>query len=261
MTIMTRLTKRIVWLALLLVWGGNATAFSLLGPFKVDNSFTGGDWQAAGYGGRNQGLGYTIPGSIGGPMFAFEAYRWNVPTITYAFDSTFLRYFGPRGVEAVEEAIAILNALPPASQMSPTLTEFALDTKAENGTAADLGLFDLKSYTLRLLLEELGLASPERFVWNLLTREIGTNPNFTNYTVIQLNYDPVTSSHPAMSTACSITTRFSMPLACPVPSGQARSSGINWIPSFSLTLRSLGLSRTIFGWVTARERCSTSPQA
>src|SRR6185503_12056596 len=100
--------------------------------------------------------------------------------------------FGPKGVAAVEEAIGILNALPPASQMSATLTEFPLDTKSQNGTAATLGLNDVKSFTLSILLEQMGLANPERFVWNLRTRETGTNPDFTNYTVIQLNFDPFT---------------------------------------------------------------------
>jgi hypothetical protein len=190
---MTRLTKGMMWLGMFLASVGNLSAFALLGPFKTDASVTGRNWQAPAYGGRPQGLGYTTAGtSIGGPMFAFEAYRWNVPTITYAFDSTFLRYFGPKGVAAVEEAIAILNALPPASQMDATLTEFPLDTKGINGGAAELGLQDLKSYALTILMEEMGLASPERYVWNLRTREVRTNPNFTNYTVIQLNYDPVT---------------------------------------------------------------------
>jgi len=186
-----------MWFGLLLAIANSASAFALLGPFKnvADPTLTGLEWQAAGYGGRPQGLGYNIPGSIGGPMYAHEAYRWNIPTITYAFDFTFLRYFGPEGVNAVEQAIAILNALPPASQMSATLTEFPLDMKAQNGAAGALGLLDLKSHTLSLLLEEMGLASPERFVWGLRTRDTGTNPNFTNYVVIQLNYDPVTAQN------------------------------------------------------------------
>ena len=45
-----------------------------------------------------------------------------------------------------------LGSLPPASAMSPSLTEFPLDTKAENGTAATLGLLDVKSTALTLLV-------------------------------------------------------------------------------------------------------------
>jgi hypothetical protein len=74
--------------------------------------------------------------------------------------------------------------------MSATLTEFPFDTKHENGTAATLGLLDVKSITLSFLLEEMGLANPERFVWGLRGRSTG--PGFTNYSVVNLNFDPVT---------------------------------------------------------------------
>lgn len=187
---MTRLTGRLLLLAVLLAVVGEARAFSLLGPLKADTTFTGGDWQAAGFGGRPQGLGYDLAGDIGGPMLPTEAYRWNIPVITYAFDTTFLQYFGTNGVAAIESAFAILNALPPASRMSADLSEYPLDTKSENGTAASLGLIDIKSFTLSVLLEQMGLANPERFVWGLRGRDAGNN--FTNYTVIQMNYDPAT---------------------------------------------------------------------
>jgi hypothetical protein len=165
-------------------------AFSLLGPLKNAANGAPIPWQGTGFGGRPNGLGYELAGDIGGPMNPLEGYRWNIPVVTYAFDPSFLRYFGTNGVNAVEEAFAILNALPPASAMSDTLSEFPLDTKTINHTAATLGLLDLKSHTLTLLLEELGLANPERFVWGVRDRRTGNA--FTNYSVIQLNYDPVT---------------------------------------------------------------------
>jgi hypothetical protein len=185
-----RLTKGLIWVGLLFSMAGGVGAFSLLGPFKSGGNFAFDSWQGEPYGGRPQGLGYTLAGDIGGPMLPTEAYRWNIPIITYAFDSTFLQYFGPNGVIEVEKAIALLNDLPAASEMSPSLAEFPLDTKAENQTAAALGLLDLKSFTLSLLLEEMGLANPERFVWGLRGRADGVG--FTNYSVIQLNYDPLT---------------------------------------------------------------------
>jgi hypothetical protein len=188
---MMRLTKGLMGFGLMLAFVSSAGAFSLLGPFKIGANFPGDEWQGDGFGGRPQGIGYQLDGDIGGPMFPIEAYRWNIPVITYAYDYTFLQYFGSNGVNAVEEAIAILNALPPASRMSATLSEFPLDTKAENQTAAALGLLDLKSRALGFLLEEMGLANPERFVWGLRSRDTGNN--FTNYAVIQMNYDPITS--------------------------------------------------------------------
>lgn len=194
---MMRLTKGMMGLGLLMMFAASAGAFSLLGPLKDNNSPTFGSqgiddpWQGAPYGGKPGGIGYSLAGDIGGPMLPTEAYRWNVPIITYAYDTTFLQYFGSNGVNAVEQAIAILNALPPASQMTPTLTEFPLDTRAENQTAGSLALLDLKSTALSFLLEEMGLANPERFVWGLRGR-ISTPNVVTNYSVIQQNYDPLT---------------------------------------------------------------------
>lgn len=187
---MIRFTKVTAGIAVLLGTVCGAGAFSLLGPLKNGANGFPDPWQGAGYGGRPQGLGYELGGDIGGPMLYTEGYRWNLPVVTYAFDLSFLQYFGTEGVAAVEEAIGILNALPSASKMSPSLSEFSLDTKSENGTAAPLGLLDLKSFTLATLLEQMGLANPERFVWGLRGRVAGNG--FTNYTTINLNYDPVT---------------------------------------------------------------------
>ena len=186
---MTRLTKGMLCAAMMFCCVMGADAFSLIGPFK-GATFLGEPWHDPGFGDRPRGLGYSLDEDIGGPMFPTEAYRWNIPVITYAYDLSFLRYFGTNGVAAVEDAIAIMNALPPASRMSADLSEFPLDTKSENGTAAALGLLDLKSYTMGFLLEEMGLANPERFVWGLRSRV--ADDLSTNYAVIQMNYDPVT---------------------------------------------------------------------
>src|SRR5437868_11543144 len=61
---------------------------------------------------------YHQDGDVGGPMDITEGYRWNVPVVTYGFDQEFIDYFGEPGVEAVEDAIAILNALPAASELN-----------------------------------------------------------------------------------------------------------------------------------------------
>src|SRR6185436_12926864 len=117
-------------------------------------------------------------------------YRWNIRTVTYGFDESFLNYFGQQGVDAVNQAFAILNAIPAYSQMSSNLSEFPLDTRRSNYRASALGLMDLKSATLGLMTEELGLASSDRYVWTLRDRRIiGTDPY---YLVIKRNFDPVT---------------------------------------------------------------------
>jgi len=138
-------------------------------------------------------LGYNSLGTdIGGPMSLGEEYRWNTPTIVYAFDESFLNYFGSNGVIEVEKAIKILNGVPAVSRMSSDLHEFPTDSKRVNFEAQALGLLDLKSMALTLLVEELGLAEPERYTWTLRDRKVFSNPDQTNYLVITRNYDPVT---------------------------------------------------------------------
>jgi len=165
-------------------------AFALLGPFKNRANHAPDPWQGKPYGGRPGGLGYELSGDIGGPMFINEAYRWNIPVIYYGFDKSFVNYFGQAGIDAIEQAIAILNALPPASEMSTDLAEFPFDTKRSK-TGAD-NLMDLKSYALALLLEQLGLANPERFVWGLRFGDY--DPDFPENSLVMLNYDPVTQA-------------------------------------------------------------------
>lgn len=152
--------------------------FSLLGPYDT--------WQAA-------NIGYQLPGDIGGPMNLGEEYRWDVPVVVYAFDATFLNYFGQRGVEEVDKAFAILNALPPVSQMSSNLTEFPLESRRINYAAQSLGIIDLKSTVLGFIVEAMGLADPIRYSWCLRARGTYTvgGQTYTNYLVIKRNFDPV----------------------------------------------------------------------
>ncbi len=150
----------------------NACGFSLLGPYKP--------WMT-------EELGYRGLHDIGGPMNLGEWYRWNLPTITYGFDQSFIDYFGQDGVGAVEEAIAILNDLPPMSQIN--LDDYPTDSTVVNVDAATLRYVDLKSRTLWLLLHQLGLNSPRRHTYALRSRQ--ADAATTNYAVIRLNFDPV----------------------------------------------------------------------
>jgi hypothetical protein len=152
---------------------GNVGGFSLLGPYR--------SWMT-------ESLSYRQAGDIGGPMTALALYRWNLPTITYGFDQSFLDYFGDEGVRAVEDAFAILNALPPMSEID--LDAYPSNTTAVNFEAQALGYLDLKSYTLAYLLQQLGLAEPSRFTSAVMSRR--ANATTTNHTVIGLNYDPST---------------------------------------------------------------------
>src|SRR6266853_306414 len=100
---MKRLNSKFVILLLVLGTSRIGMSFSLLGPFKA--------YQV-------QGIGYALPGDIGGPMTLGEGYRWNLPTITYAYDQSFIEYFGTNGMAAIDATVKILNDLPPFSQIT-----------------------------------------------------------------------------------------------------------------------------------------------
>jgi hypothetical protein len=126
------------------------------------------------------------------PKNISEGYRWSVPVLYYTYDATFLDYFGSNGVQAVDSAVGVLNALPKASQMD--INDFPLDEARVNYTAAALHLFDVKSATLEMLISRLGLADPERSVWAIRDRRLQPTLNcpFYNYVVIGRNFDPDT---------------------------------------------------------------------
>ena len=179
-----RLGSNLAIALVLALLASRAAAFSLLGPYT--------DWMVA----TN---GYRQPGDIGGPMDINEEYRWNVPIVTYGFDKSFLDYFGTNGVAAVEDAIQTFNALPRASDI--VLTDCPTESRRVNYPAQALGLVDLKSVTLSLLLEQLGLASPTRNIFDLrrvdswFLQEISICPYVEclgSYYIIERNFDPVT---------------------------------------------------------------------
>jgi hypothetical protein len=124
--------------------------FSLRGPYA--------DWMTP-------ALGYHLPGEFGGPMPVDEEYRWNVPLVTYGFDPSFVEYFGSNGIAAVEAAMGIINALPPASEI--ILSNFPLSTLRESYWASLESLIDLQSKTLCVLLQQLGLANPVQNMFRL----------------------------------------------------------------------------------------------
>src|SRR5258705_1230432 len=153
---MKNLSRTIIGLGIIVASAIVAHAFSLIGPLK--------SWQVP-------GISYGLPGDIGGPMTLSEGYRWNTPVITYGFDSSFINYFGPRGVAEVEKAIKILQDLPAATlirvdgqNLMVNGQPVPFDTKFSNEDAAQAGLLDLKSHALAILLEEFGLAQPGRSV-------------------------------------------------------------------------------------------------
>ena len=119
-----------------------------------------------------------------------EEYRWNSPVITYTYDESFLNYFGSNGVVAIEKAMGILNAIPPASTIS---TNYPPASASENNLwnypvrpdrfhprAYNDRILDIKSYALAELYGFMGLGNPEDSAFQL---EFGS--------VTMRNWDPI----------------------------------------------------------------------
>lgn len=172
---MTRFLKSLLCVGLLMAGGRAASGFVLLGP-------TNEVWQVP-------TIGFDLPGDVGAPKNISQEYRRNVPVLFYTFDTAFEGYFGADGIAAVEKAFAMMNSLPEVSSIT-NLMDYPLDTRAMNLQANYLGLMDMKSRTLSVLVEQLGLGQPERFTWCLHNRFIGPGgcPDDMDYIVVQRNF-------------------------------------------------------------------------
>jgi hypothetical protein len=134
---------------------------------------------------------------IGGPVDLTQGYRWNVPLVTYGFDQSFVDYFGSNGVNAVDQAFQELNNLPPASTLQ--LTNFPTDSVRYNYSAASQHVYDLKTTTLAVLLEQMGLTDPQRsmFVLQQWSPAFLADSYLQDYTasflsnyILERNFDP-----------------------------------------------------------------------
>jgi hypothetical protein len=194
-----------------------AFGFSLLGPVNngvpANGSFAD-TWQQeiigfnpiTSYLGAPPYLGPEVLAS--GPKNIGEGYRRNTPVIYYSFDQSFAGFFGVYGEQAVDSAMAILNNAftnnPLTGQYltngvdsySPDLSEFPLQSQSQNHQATVLGLLDLKSTTLAVMMEQMGLADAIRYVWVLHNRQVmagATCPNGVDYLVTMRNFDIIAS--------------------------------------------------------------------
>jgi hypothetical protein len=193
---MRQLIKRFLWVVFFATGVQASWGFALLGP-----TGNGGDaWQTAVIG---YDLAYEDEGGLGGPVFLGdiggpknigEGYRRNVHTLYYSYNANFLGFFGSNGPVAVDSAFAIMNSLTNVDSYSSDLSEFPLNSQQFNYEAQSLFLTDIKSVTLHMLVEQMGLADPERFSWTLAERVVPPGcPLTTEYLVLQRNFDFVSS--------------------------------------------------------------------
>lgn len=185
---MRRIIITSLCLVLLALGWQRAHGFALLGPLTVTG--TGDAWETA-------SIGYALPGDIGTPKDFNQGYRRNLPIMYYGCDPNFATWFGPQGEQSLDAAFNILtytftnNGAENLNGYSTNLVEFPFNSQSYNYTAEALGLTDLKSTVLYAMMEEMGLAEPERYVWGLHDRYLppgGTCPLDEEYFVIQRNF-------------------------------------------------------------------------
>jgi hypothetical protein len=176
---MLRILKRFSWAALLAASLQLTLGFSLLGP--VNEAY------------QVQVIGYNLPEDVGAPKNLAQEFRRNTPVMYYTCDANFWDYFGSRGVAEIDKAFAVFNNLPKVSSMSADLSEYPLQARRKNWRAEALYMLDIKSWVMALMLEQLGLAEPERYIWTLHDRWLLPNttcPFGEVYLVVKRNFDP-----------------------------------------------------------------------
>ena len=197
---MLRSVKNIIWMLALVAGSQSAFGFAL-GGTPTALAGTEDDYQA---GQPGQQKGYNVGGAEDAtPRLIKQEYRRNTPVVYYSFDESFWNYFNTNGVSALEQAFAMYNNLPKASQLD--INDYPEDSRRVNFTAQSISLFDLKSEIMGLMTSQLGIFEPTRWVWNVTERFVLPPPSCPlnmSYAVDKRNYSitPVgTDTYPSTS--------------------------------------------------------------
>ncbi|MBL67992.1 MAG: hypothetical protein CMO74_06005 [Verrucomicrobiales bacterium] len=169
-----------------------AQAFVLLGPAKANetaarNYTDGAAAQAA--------APKTITGHV--PRY----FRWAIPSFVYSFDASFVNYFGVEGMNAVHEAVGVVNDFFENDEYSG-MSELDLyrhgfagnyNTTWINTTAQNAQIIDIKSLVLGMMVNHLGLGNPHRHAFSIINHTTNTGGTAFNFNVSLRNYDPVSN--------------------------------------------------------------------
>ncbi len=194
-----------------------AQAFTLIGPpnpaaFDWATYFTFAALPAAptmpggGAAAQQGSLNFVDP--LGWPVPVKEFYRWNFPELTYAFDSSFIRFFGHHGMQAVHNSFRVLNdyfepedaaydgvsTLDLLRQYDQHFSTWRFNPSANVGNVTDM-----QTLVTGLLVNHMGLGNPHRYCYvirdiiNYLANDTTSRGDFH---VTLRNYDPFTY-HPS----------------------------------------------------------------
>lgn len=185
----------------------DAKAFVLVGPMDITELTSDGNGTG--------GIDFNYTDDLGGPKDLKTFFRWNIPLLTYAFDASFMQYFGLEGRAAVKESFDVINDFfsPQEDSAQDSSLHYdgvsALDlglhgfrnnytTVWGNTTAKNAHVIDIKSLTLGLLVNQLGLGNPYRYAFGIHSTSTNAAATQINFNVRQRNFDPITykpSSH------------------------------------------------------------------
>ena len=179
-----------------------ANAFVLMGP--SDPTATVNEQTAIWPGSSGVASANVNDTLYGTPKEKHRFFRLNTPYLTYGFHESFVQYFGAEGVVAIDEAMRVINDFfIPEDGSYKGMSELDLikhgfsgnfATWWRNQTAANENLIDLKSLTLGMVVNRLGLGNPHRYAFTAYG--VDTSTTATTYQAIFRtklnNYDPLT---------------------------------------------------------------------
>ena len=172
-------------------------------------------------------------GRYGTPKDKHRFFRVNTPYLTYGFDRSFVQYFGEEGIDAIDDAMGVINDFfTPNDKSYAGMEELDLvkhgfsgnfATYWENQTAANQNLIDIKTLTLGLVVNRLGLGNPHRYAFTAYgvdTSDTATTGQAIFRTKLN-NYDPLTLEQ----TDRINDIQYSYRLVHDVPTGTAVTAG------------------------------------
>ena len=127
-------------------------------------------------------------------------FRWNTPSFVYSFDASFVNYFGLEGMEAVDDAFAVVNEFyvnedyQGVSQLDLAKHGFLgnHNTTWINSSAENAQIIDIKSLVLGMLVNQLGLGNPHRWAFSITAQRTNSIGSQLIFETRLRNYDPIT---------------------------------------------------------------------
>jgi len=147
--------------------------------------------------------GYNYTDQMGAPKSLYNQvprlYRWNNPHFVYSFDASFVNYFGPEGMEAVHEAMNVINDFfvnedyEGMSNLNLAKHGFVgnYNTTWVNTTAQNAQIIDIKSLVLGMMVNTLNLGNPHRHAFTIVGETTNSTQTALNIEVALRNYDPL----------------------------------------------------------------------